>query len=179
MDCSWPVRVCPHCDQQFHGSVVKYNQHLKTHRVPISCARCGFTSDIATAFIEHCCNTPTKKEIVNDFTFQQHVRDHALNDQAWINCRYCSELSTSTSRSIVRENVGREIEQAKKNLEKKRRNQMQVSAFTLQTLVVHKPPFLPVKIEAKQLSRYSSTEMKPCQVSPPKSTMLESGRMNH
>ena len=175
---STSVRVCPTCCQKFTGSIIKYNKHIQKHLHSITCTRCGFSSDIASTFSNHTCISPSKQKSINEFTFQQHVRDHSMNDDVWINCRYCNELRV-TSRSIVRNNNDRELEQKKEVLMHAFDPKKEIKKCTLS---VNLPPFIPTKRIATEepISAFQWKEkIVACKTSPPKSMKLENSRMEH
>ena len=120
-------------------------------------------------------------------TFQQHVRDHALNNVCYSHCKYCT-LHPS-NKKIVRQtkDSANKILAIKKNeLEEKRKNdegKNRVRNILSRPLSVHLPPMkIDYSYNGSTLSTTSPNDqnrMKPCIVKPIKSAKLESGKMNH
>ena len=181
---STSIRVCPLCSEQFHGSLSKYAQHVKLHQQTITCTKCGFFSDIAIQFSNHhqtCCVPPPQYHFNQNFddhdNFQTHVREHALNETVHVNCKYCTDLATSTSRPIVREALDdRNLVTCKKEFDDERRSNATTTKVIKKKLVVNLPP---MKVVYPPKKKWPGPKMKSVKCEAPHSTVLEDGKMNH
>lgn len=111
-------------------------------------------------------------------TFQQHVRDHALNAKVDIHCPYC--VMHSSSRPIERRSdSSNTVLQVKKKLDRLKRANRPSKTLPLYSLSTSKPP-MKLEFNKKPNSQNQlQVSMAPCVVDPKISSKLESGKMNH
>lgn len=102
------------------------------------------------------------------------MREHALNETVHVNCKYCTDLATSTRRPIVRVD-DRDLVTSKKEFDERRSNATTTKVIK-KKLVVNLPP---MKVVYPPKKKWPGPKMKSVKCEAPHSTVLEDGKMNH
>ena len=161
------VKICSKCNQKISLS------DRKKHR-------CSSTS-LSHSVYKRKTNAHTQQTTTHSTpTFQQHVRDHALNAKVDVHCPYC--VMHSSSRPIERRSMKTSqstVHDAEVAMDRLKQANRPSKTLPLYSLSTSKPPMKLEFNKKHNLQDQLQVSMVACVVDPKQSSKLESGKMNH